>query len=304
MPAPQPNEDREDFIERCMSDQTMENEYEDEEQRHAVCRRLWEERPAGALRPGDVERGTATFETAGWDPATRRIRDWANTFTVMRSGRLIHPTAADGWLAGQKKGLSLALLAPHGYGAGPFATIGKVDVLRVDPRRGLYFEAVRASGTEAADQAATLIGQGMLTSVSLGWIARKGKIVRMNDADLDPWIGQQLRLAGVNEAYVHYEIEPVEISLVDVGDDPGARLAASLRSAVAGELADLRSAVAAVRAMLERLTEPGATEVATVRAAIDAEIRSAGALIENALYEAVEAAADSGRLDGVLADEE
>src|SRR5690606_33792603 len=37
IPTPQPNESAEEFIERCMSDETMVAEYPDEKQRYAVC---------------------------------------------------------------------------------------------------------------------------------------------------------------------------------------------------------------------------------------------------------------------------
>lgn len=45
MPLPKPanNEEREDFIERCMSDDVMQDEYEDIDQRLAVCNSQWRE---------------------------------------------------------------------------------------------------------------------------------------------------------------------------------------------------------------------------------------------------------------------
>jgi ATP-dependent Clp endopeptidase proteolytic subunit ClpP len=41
MPEPRPNEDEDEFIERCMADDTMQRDFEDEEQRLAVCERQW-----------------------------------------------------------------------------------------------------------------------------------------------------------------------------------------------------------------------------------------------------------------------
>src|SRR5690606_18972235 len=48
MPLPKPNdgETRDEFIERCMADETMQEEFPDESQRYAVCLAQWDERAA------------------------------------------------------------------------------------------------------------------------------------------------------------------------------------------------------------------------------------------------------------------
>ena len=43
IPQPNPNEDKKDFIQRCMSDDKMVSEYENTEQRLAVCSTTYEE---------------------------------------------------------------------------------------------------------------------------------------------------------------------------------------------------------------------------------------------------------------------
>lgn len=42
LPKPRKNEDKDDFIDRCMSDDTMNEEYPDQDQRRAVCETQWE----------------------------------------------------------------------------------------------------------------------------------------------------------------------------------------------------------------------------------------------------------------------
>lgn len=42
IPKPEPNEPDSDFIGRCMSDETMREEYPDATQRYAVCRNILE----------------------------------------------------------------------------------------------------------------------------------------------------------------------------------------------------------------------------------------------------------------------
>src|SRR5690606_31432026 len=51
MPLPKPNdgETKEEFIDRCMADDTMQEEFPDESQRYAVCLAQWDER--AAVRP-------------------------------------------------------------------------------------------------------------------------------------------------------------------------------------------------------------------------------------------------------------
>src|SRR5690606_39204725 len=51
MPLPKPNdgETKEEFLDRCMADETMQEEFPDEAQRYAVCLVQWDER--SAVRP-------------------------------------------------------------------------------------------------------------------------------------------------------------------------------------------------------------------------------------------------------------
>jgi hypothetical protein len=44
IPTPNPNEDKKDFVQRCMSDDKMVSEYENTEQRLAVCSTTYEEK--------------------------------------------------------------------------------------------------------------------------------------------------------------------------------------------------------------------------------------------------------------------
>lgn len=43
MPKPNPNEQKTDYLQRCMSDEEMNNKYPDSSQRYAVCNSYWEE---------------------------------------------------------------------------------------------------------------------------------------------------------------------------------------------------------------------------------------------------------------------
>lgn len=43
MPTPKPQEQHNEYITRCMSDQETQTKYPDEEQRYAVCESMWSE---------------------------------------------------------------------------------------------------------------------------------------------------------------------------------------------------------------------------------------------------------------------
>lgn len=44
LPKPKPKEDKSSFMERCLSNPTMNEEYPDKDQRYAVCQSTWEEK--------------------------------------------------------------------------------------------------------------------------------------------------------------------------------------------------------------------------------------------------------------------
>lgn len=51
LPKPKPAEGRQDFLNRCMDNETMKTEYPGESQRFAVCQSQWESGPAAAKEP-------------------------------------------------------------------------------------------------------------------------------------------------------------------------------------------------------------------------------------------------------------
>jgi hypothetical protein len=44
LPKPKKDEDKDDFISRCMGDDVMNDEYPDTSQRRAICETQWEEK--------------------------------------------------------------------------------------------------------------------------------------------------------------------------------------------------------------------------------------------------------------------
>lgn len=154
----------------------------------------------------------------------RKIRGIANSFGVMRSSRIMHPAGAIAFLR-RNGGRTLPLLAQHGS-VQEFATIGTVTKMAVDPKAGLRFEATLADGVPLSDQAWELVRQGHLRTLSIGWTAQQSRYVTDQDVDLDPYLKDKMAEAGVREALAFLAYDLVEISMVDVPDDPNATLTA------------------------------------------------------------------------------
>lgn len=187
----------------------------------------------------------------------RRIKGYANTWGVMRSGRIIHPAAVEQWLADNAEP-RLPLMAQHGLVPG-FASIGVVDKLKVSRAKGLYFEAALAEGTTLADEAGKLLEQGVLGNLSIGWVGTQARYISADDSDVDPWLAEKMKEAGVDRAHAFLQVELVEISLVDVADDPGAKLVANAGfvAAVEQAIAPVRQELAELRRQVQQLSAGG-----------------------------------------------
>lgn len=69
LPKPKENENKNDFMKRCMSDRTMREEYEDEDQRYAVCRAQWKEETEDSVKT------IAISGIIGWEVLAEDIRE-------------------------------------------------------------------------------------------------------------------------------------------------------------------------------------------------------------------------------------
>src|SRR3990167_4934911 len=54
MPMPGPSEDKEQFVDRCMGDETMNEDVSDPAQRRGVCETQWDERGEHAMKYGHI----------------------------------------------------------------------------------------------------------------------------------------------------------------------------------------------------------------------------------------------------------
>lgn len=193
-----------------------------------------------------------------------RVRGVLNTFGVTHSRRLLHPRGFAAWLERTGGRARLPMLANHGYLEG-FATIGEWDAFELVEGRGMIWSGRVGRGTPLTDQARTLLDQNLLRQLSVGWVARQKRYVSLKDADLDPHIRRAMEAAEVEEVLAFFDWYPVEGSIVDVGDDPGARLAADLRGELSAAVNPLVERVAALEQAVageQAGTEPLLEEVA------------------------------------------
>ncbi len=73
MPKPKADESEDDFIDRCMSDQVMKDEYDDTDQRLAVCHSLWDKKEGSMKRSATPKHKTGTSDAA-WDGPANETR--------------------------------------------------------------------------------------------------------------------------------------------------------------------------------------------------------------------------------------
>ena len=196
---------------------------------------------------------TAGFEHAESDDGKYRIKGVANTFGLMRSGRIIDPRAFDDWAKKADGNISIPIMVQHGAVSG-LATVGRVDFVSIDPAKGLRFEAVIASGTQQARDVQALIEEGILGNISIGW--RPYHIRHINVKDADEALANAMRERRISSAELHLKAELVEISIVDVPDDPGARIGASASAkADQAEPDDIETRVLRLETAVETMQE-------------------------------------------------
>ena len=64
MPEPKDDEEKDEFIDRCMSNETMKSEFEDNDQRLAVCQQIWDDEGENSMNDkiDKIERRHVSFD--------------------------------------------------------------------------------------------------------------------------------------------------------------------------------------------------------------------------------------------------
>lgn len=186
MPLPTPNggESKSDFIERCMSNETMQAEYPDDDQRLAVCESQWVSRAERQqtrglclepqLRAVEREEGglpTLTGYAAIFDSLSEEMWGMYERIAPGAFGESI------------ANGSDVAALVNHDGG---LATIGrsKNGSLRLrEDEHGLFVE-IDPADTQAGRDAVELVRRGDLDKMSFGFIPIDSRIEREDGKDV------------------------------------------------------------------------------------------------------------------------
>lgn len=67
LPKPQPDEAKKDFLDRCMGDKLMNNEYPDSKQRYAICNSLWDKKEQKMIIRKAISSHSTETTTDAWD---------------------------------------------------------------------------------------------------------------------------------------------------------------------------------------------------------------------------------------------
>ena len=80
MPKPKDGESKKDFLERCMSNKTMNEDYPDNKQRYAVCNSLWEDKKSKSNNGIEIRTFNAEIRA---DSDNKKIEGIASVFNVL-----------------------------------------------------------------------------------------------------------------------------------------------------------------------------------------------------------------------------
>lgn len=72
---PKENEEKDEFLKRCMSDDTMNEEYPDEKQRYAICNQIWNDKDKASEKPKEKSKKKKVYLEARSFPLEVRIME-------------------------------------------------------------------------------------------------------------------------------------------------------------------------------------------------------------------------------------
>jgi len=192
------------------------------------------------------------------EPERLRITGVVHSFGATYSRRLLHPQGFINWMKRNPKA-QLPMLAAHGYHGtdAVYSTIGQWDSFSYHKNRGAVWSGWIGQGTKLQEESRALVKQKLLTQLSWGWWPRRQQRVHIGDEDLDPHFKRIMEENEWDDALAFTEFDLCEASLVDIADDPGARLAARVGVAGVERLDTIEQRVAQLGQRLDRLSAAG-----------------------------------------------
>lgn len=217
LPKPQSNENKDDFLDRCMANPTMNDEYPDNDQRYAVCNDIWQNKESKMKVSKVIKYNSQKAE----EIEDRTLRFIGSTEHVDRHGEVIK---ADGWkLTTYKK--NPVVLVNHKHSDLPVAKTKNVWVDKEAKSLMFDIEFPDMDVSSEGDTLYKLYKNGYMNATSVGFLPNPEKMV-FGEKKGDPSV-------------TYTEQELLEISLVSVPANPNALLTSkSIEKAIEDEVVD------------------------------------------------------------------
>ncbi|MFH1603741.1 MAG: HK97 family phage prohead protease [Pseudomonadota bacterium] len=185
IPTPHKGEKQDDFIDRCMGDETMNSEYPDEKQRSAICYQQWKDKDQKDNQPADIE----TRVLAPEDVELRIVQDDGGPRKLVGYAAVFNRDSLDlgGFIEQVKPGAFAEAIktsdvrALVNHDAGQLIGRTKSKTLRLsEDKKGLRFEIDLPETRLAADLAAS-IGRGDMDGCSFTFRTKSDKWIYPDD---------------------------------------------------------------------------------------------------------------------------
>jgi phage head maturation protease len=182
IPKPRSDEDQDEFIGRCMSDETMQSEYPDQEQRAAVCFSQWRGKTAGRMAFK-----VTCIEPKAVDEDERSIKSVITTDSLDRDCEVV-----------LTKGLNFKDLKNSGavlFMHDPSKVVGRNAWVQKEKAGAAGMQAIAKTifaKTELAEEVFQLIKGGFIKGWSIGmdWMSQKRRDLTEKDLKSRPdWAG-------------------------------------------------------------------------------------------------------------------
>lgn len=163
-PSPASGESREDFISRCMADSESRADFPDEDQRFAFCQSQWDNTRSKRNSGAQMETKSVPFECKV-DASERIVEGYASTWDKDQVDDIILPGAFAKTI--RERGGKVKVLWQHMDALG-------TPIHMEEDSTGLFTRS-RISKTTLGDDALTLMADGVVDSMSIGFSIPNGK---------------------------------------------------------------------------------------------------------------------------------
>lgn len=274
IPKPRDNEKEDEFISRCMGEETMNKEYPENDQRSAICNEQWRRsREKGMFK---LEYKTIPFEVKALNESTGEFEGYAAVFrdSPDRVGDIIAPGAFENTI--KADGGKVALFWMHNV----TEPLGMATIS--EDEHGLKVKGQLTRGVQKAEEVLLLMKAGVVRRMSIGYdvIKREFKegirhLLELDVPDVSLVAGNlavddQAVVTAMKSMTYQEEVDSVLAavedllartkSLADLRREDGRQLSEGHRE----ELVKLEGALGEIKALLDEINAPNYDQIASL----------------------------------------